>query len=114
MSSSDATPAAAPPRIAVYERRVAASLNRVWENVRDWEHLPWLHHESFRSIECRDQGDWGWLARVGLHPAGEIELELRLDGPAGHYVARTREGPGSGTEQVFDPGTAVLLVVMGT
>ena len=28
---------------AVYKREVAASLERVWENVYDWEHLPFLH-----------------------------------------------------------------------
>ena len=33
--------------VAVYRRRIGASLERVWENVRDWEHLPWLHRQSF-------------------------------------------------------------------
>lgn len=99
MSAPQSTPADAPPRIAVYERRISAAEGRVWENVRDWEHLPWLHHESFRSIERLDSGDWGWLARIGLPPAGvEIELELRIDDSAGRYVARTRQGPGVGSE----------------
>ncbi len=87
--------------VAVYERTVAASLERVWENVRDWEHLPWLHSSSFRSIECVDSGAWGWRARVGLQPAssgGEILIELMIEAERLRYVARTLEGAGRGTE----------------
>ena len=58
-------------RVAVYRRRVGASLERVWENVLDWEHLPWLHAGSFRSIHCRHAGDWGWRAQVWLEPRGD-------------------------------------------
>ena len=36
--------------LTVYERRVAAPLERVVENVLDWEHLPFLHRESFCAI----------------------------------------------------------------
>ena len=46
-------------RVAVYRRTIAASLERVRENVHDWEHLPWLHRESFSSI---DSGAWpSWM-----------------------------------------------------
>jgi nitrite reductase/ring-hydroxylating ferredoxin subunit len=85
-------------QIATYRRRVAASSERVWENVLDWEHLPFLHSASFRSIAVHDAGDWGWRARIGLHPSAEIELELRLSPGASRYVARTLEGPGARTE----------------
>jgi nitrite reductase/ring-hydroxylating ferredoxin subunit len=88
------------PRVAVYRRGVAASLERVWENVLDWEHLPWLHADSFSRIERLDSGDWGWRARVGLQPASagqEVLLELRVDREAGCYEVHTREGPGRGT-----------------
>lgn len=50
---------------ATYEREVAASLERVWENVYDWEHLPWLHSSSFGSIELEESAAWGWRARIG-------------------------------------------------
>ena len=75
-------------RVAVYQRTVGASAERVWENVHDWAHLPWLHGSSFSSIECLDSGPWGWRARVGLEPAGahEILLELVLDDAASRYV----------------------------
>jgi nitrite reductase/ring-hydroxylating ferredoxin subunit len=86
-------------RAARYERTVAASLERVWENVLDWEHLPWLHRTSFSGIECREAGTWGWRARVELTPpGGSIELELAIELEARRYVARTLAGPGAGTE----------------
>jgi nitrite reductase/ring-hydroxylating ferredoxin subunit len=87
--------------VGVYRREVSASLERIWENVLDWEHLPWLHRESFCRIECLDEGPAGWRARVGLAPektGQEILLELALEQPALRYVARTLEGPGRGTE----------------
>jgi nitrite reductase/ring-hydroxylating ferredoxin subunit len=94
-------PATALTRVAVYRRRVAASAARVWENVRDWEHLPWLHRTSFRSIVLEEEGEWGWRARVGLPPAPggpDILLELRLAADCSRYVARTLAGPGAGSE----------------
>jgi nitrite reductase/ring-hydroxylating ferredoxin subunit len=69
--------------------------------VLDWEHLPWLHRESFSRIECEQAGDGGWRARVGLAPAEaaqEIRLELTLERSALRYVARTLAGPGRDTE----------------
>jgi nitrite reductase/ring-hydroxylating ferredoxin subunit len=85
----------------VYRREVRASLERIWENVLDWEHLPWLHRESFSRIECLEEGPSGWRAKVGLAPektGQEILLELALERPALRYVVRTLEGPGRGTE----------------
>jgi nitrite reductase/ring-hydroxylating ferredoxin subunit len=84
--------------VATYRRRVAASEVRVWENVRDWEHLPWLHAASFRSIALEDEGAWGWRARIGLHGGAEIRLELVIDAAASRYVSRTIEGAGAGSE----------------
>jgi nitrite reductase/ring-hydroxylating ferredoxin subunit len=91
-----ATPALV--RVAGLRREVQGPLALVWDNVLDWEHLPWLHRGSFRSVERLDAGDWGWRARVGLAPAGEIELELLVEREAGRYTARTVAGPGAGTE----------------
>ena len=88
-------------RVASYERTVPVSTERVWENVRDWEHLPWLHRTSFSSIELREEGDWGWRALIGLQPAAaerSIELELVIEDDAPRYVSRTVKGPGAGTE----------------
>jgi nitrite reductase/ring-hydroxylating ferredoxin subunit len=88
-------------RVGVYTREVRASCERVWENVHDWEHLPWLHRGSFSSIECDDSGGWGWSARIGLQPASpehSILLELRIEPDEPRYVSRTLEGPGAGSE----------------
>jgi len=87
--------------LASYRRRVRASEERVWENVLDWEHLPWLHRHAFAACERLDSSRQGWRARVRLAPgdgAREILLELEVLRGAGRYVARTREGPGAGTE----------------
>jgi nitrite reductase/ring-hydroxylating ferredoxin subunit len=87
--------------VATYRRSVQASEERVWENVHDWEHLPWLHRTSFSAIQLLDEGDWGWRARIGLAPAAEdrwIELELVRDSEAPRYVSRTLDGQGAGTE----------------
>jgi nitrite reductase/ring-hydroxylating ferredoxin subunit len=88
--------------VATYGRSVAASLERVWENVLDWEHLPWLHDSSFVDIEVREAGDWGWRAGVGIPTAAdgrrEIELELLLQEPGDRYVSRTTAGQGAGSE----------------
>lgn len=85
--------------VAVYKRTLPTSVERVWENVRDWEHLPWLHSRSFSSIECQDEGDWGWRARIGL-PDGKTEIlfELVIEPDEPRYVSRTLEGGGAGTE----------------
>jgi nitrite reductase/ring-hydroxylating ferredoxin subunit len=75
--------------VAVYRRAIGASLERVWENVLDWEHLPWLHASTFAEIECESSGDWGWRARVG-HPggAGSYPIELQVDRSRSRYVTR--------------------------
>lgn len=89
--------------IASYARRVAAPLERVWENVLDWEHLPFLHHESFCGIDLEDAGAWGWRARVRIPPReqpSELTIEVRVERDAGVYHTRTLAGPGAGTDIV--------------
>jgi nitrite reductase/ring-hydroxylating ferredoxin subunit len=83
---------------AVYEREIEASLERVWENVYDWEHLPWLHSEAFNSIEILESGEWGWRARVELAGDSKAEIELITDRVARRYVARTFAGAGAPSE----------------
>lgn len=83
---------------AVYEREIRACLSGVWENVYDWEHLPWLHDQAFTSIRLIESGDWGWSAQIGVPQRGESVIELVTDREAGCYVARTIEGNGAPTE----------------
>jgi nitrite reductase/ring-hydroxylating ferredoxin subunit len=90
--------------VALLEREVTASYERVLENVLDWEHLPWLHRASFAGIRLVEAGRDGWSAWVdlpSLPPAGArraVRIEVRLDRPSRRYVTRTLEGPGTGTE----------------
>ena len=75
---------------ATYTREVPAPIAAVWENVHDWEHLPWLHDQAFTKIALREAGDWGWHADVGFPGDSEAEVELVIDHAASCYVARTR------------------------
>lgn len=74
---------------------------RIWENVLDWEHLPWLHGSSFVGIELLEFGREGWRAWVSFPPSDAphralIAVELhRLER---YYWTRTREGIGTGSE----------------
>lgn len=73
--------------IATYERRIGASLERVWENVLDWEHLPWLHRTSFDFVAVDEAGEWGW--RTFSKPDHSAHIELCVDKPNQRYVARS-------------------------
>jgi uncharacterized membrane protein len=87
--------------VATYHRTIHASLERVWENVRDWEHLPWLHRSSFSSIQLLEQTPDSWRARITMPPADaprEAVIELQLDQANLRYWSRTLEGPGAGGE----------------
>ncbi|MCR9098123.1 MAG: Rieske 2Fe-2S domain-containing protein [bacterium] len=75
---------------AIYAREVPAPIAAVWENVHDWEHLPWLHDQAFTKIALREAGDWGWHADVGFPGDTEADVELVIDHAASCYVARTR------------------------
>lgn len=85
---------------ATYGRDIAASPARIWENVRDWEHLPWLHAGSFAECRLEDEGDWGWRARTRGREAEarETVVEVALDLPNRRYVSRTLDGPLPGVE----------------
>jgi len=86
---------------ATYRREVAASLARVWENVHDWEHLPWLHATSFAAAEPLARGPRGWRVRLIAQPgdpASAQVIELDADEPGQRYRVVTREGPGRGSE----------------
>src|SRR2546428_8750866 len=79
--------------VATYRRTIRASLERIWENVLDWEHLPWLHRGSFLDVQLRARDPEGWRALVALAPgAAEAEIDVRLDRPRLRYLTRTSGG----------------------
>ena len=87
--------------VATYRRTVAASLARVWENVLDWEHLPWLHRDTFAAIRPLAGGRDGWRAEVELRGNAEpLVIDVALDRAARRYHTRTVGGPGTGTDIV--------------
>ncbi len=89
------------PHVTTYTRELPISLERMYENAIDGEHLPWLHSSSFSKLEILDQGKWGWRARGNLQPysfMNSMVLELRLDRDKNRWITRTLSGLGKGTE----------------
>jgi nitrite reductase/ring-hydroxylating ferredoxin subunit len=85
---------------SVYQREVGASIERILENVYDWEHLPALHDVYFTSVECLDAGEWGWCVRLSRPPSTperEQVLRLSVDRANNRYTALTEAGIGKGT-----------------
>lgn len=67
----------------------------------DWEHLPWLHRETFATVEPLTVEREGWRAVVGLHGVGDpLVIDVALERAALRYHTRTLEGPGAGTDIV--------------
>lgn len=101
-----ARPSAAPEAeplysVGPYLRVINASLERVWENVLDWEHLPHLHADSFAAIRLVHSSGDSWRALVTTVASlggAESEVEVTLDRPHLRYVTRTIGGAGAGTE----------------
>jgi len=80
---------------------VGAGVERIWENVLDWEHLPVLHEMYFNEVDLIEIGSWGW--RVGLTknpgtPDRRMVLELRAERQNSRYRVKTVAGDGAGTE----------------
>ena len=53
---------------ATYIREVRAGIERIWENVLDWEHLPALHEVYFNHVALIDIGGWGWKVELTKRP----------------------------------------------
>lgn len=87
--------------MVVYRRTIRASTERIWENVLDWEHLPWLHASSFLAVELlerRRDGFRAWLTSQPAEKARRSLVEVQLHRDELHYWTRTVEGSGAGSE----------------
>ena len=78
------------PRVATYTRELPVSLTRMYENAIDGEHLPWLHRDSFSSLEILDSGPW----------SGELTLES--DGTFTYTPPAAYTGPDSFAYTITD------------
>lgn len=94
------------------------SVDRLFENALDWEHLPWVHGSSFTSIEKIEAGDWGWRVHAGMTNGGAhevVELELRLEREHRRWITTTLSGSAAGSEiwthvsPVADRSTSVVV-----
>ena len=106
------------PHLATYRRELPVSLERLYENAIDWEHLPYLHRSTFSRIERIDAGDWGFSAQVWTHPYEEgraFVIELKLDRDCRRWITTTLAGSGTGTEiwtHAFSLAERTTLVVV--
>ncbi len=93
---------------ATYTREVRAGVERIWENVLDWEHLPALHEIYFNHVALIDIGSWGWRVELIKRPGTtdrRMLLELQIDRAKARYRVRILAGDGMGTEiwTLFEP-----------
>jgi len=106
------------PHIGTYRRELPVSLERMYENAVDWEHLPYLHRSTFSRIAPIDAGAWGFRARLWGNPYDEprsFVIELKLDRDCRRWITTTVEGPGAGTEiwtHAFSLAERTTLVVV--
>ena len=110
-----AQPGSRTDHVGTYQRVLPVSMDRMFENALDWEHLPFLHSSSFTAIHCEDAGPWGWRARVSDARANESLLELRLDTSQRRWITRTLEGEFAGAEiwtYVIERGTREIEIVI--
>lgn len=104
--------------VGSYRRQLPVSLDRMYENALDWQHLPFQHSSSFSDINCISHGGWGWRAEVTSgqgDTASTSLLELRLDRDARCWITRNLEGPNAGAEiwtHVFVVSERVLDIVV--
>jgi len=90
-------PSASPNVIELgrYRRRMAVSMERMFENALDWEHLPHLHAGSFADITLLEEGPDYWVASTRLQPERlrlRQTVRLSLDREAGVWVTEVLEG----------------------
>ncbi len=84
--------------IGEYQRRIPVSLTRMIENAYDWEHLPFVHSSSFKSIDLFDEGAWGWQAKAILPDSSSQYLELLVDRDNNYWVTTVLSGDARGFE----------------
>ena len=93
-----AIPDSSTGHVGSYHRVLPVSLERMYENTLDWEHLPHVHASSFSAIRILDAGSWGWRAELRDAADNRSVIELRLDRQCRRWITRNLEGPNQGAE----------------
>jgi nitrite reductase/ring-hydroxylating ferredoxin subunit len=91
-------------QVTSYKRRIHANIDRVWENVLDWQHLAWLHDSSFDYVTVDSAGEWGW--RTWSNPEQSASVELCVNREQSEYVARSYQA----NDQISEIWTRLLEV----
>lgn len=76
--------------VATYSRELGASLERMFENALDWEHLPFVHARSFASIDLIAERPDGWRAAVTMAGGGDLVIDLGLDRSLGRWTTDSK------------------------
>lgn len=87
--------------VGTYTRELPVSLDRMYENALDGEHLPFLHSSTFSYVRILESGSWGWRAKAGLQPRSlltDMEVKLELYPDEFCWKTVTLSGLGKGTE----------------
>lgn len=114
-SRQKAEPGSHIPHVGTYRRAMAVSLERMYENALDWEHLPYVHGSSFGAITVQDSGRWGWRAALVDSRGRDSEIELRLDRQSRRWITRNLSGGALGSEiwtHVFVTGERSIEIVV--
>jgi hypothetical protein len=85
---------------ATYTREVRAGIDRIWENVLDWEHLPALHEIYFNHVALIEIDSSGWRVELTKRPGAadrRMLLDLQIDRARARYRVQTLAGDGAGT-----------------
>ena len=114
-SRQRAEPGSHVPHVGTYRRAMGVSLERMYENALDWEHLPYVHNSSFGAINVLDSGRWGWKAALVDSRGRDSVIELRLDRGSRRWITRNLEGGALGSEiwtHVFVLGERSIEIVV--
>src|SRR5437667_11997945 len=82
-----------------YTREIRAGIERIWENVFDWEHLPVLHEMYFNAVGLIEIGGAGWRVALTKNPGTpgrRMVVELRADRENDRYRVQPLPGDGGG------------------
>lgn len=77
-------------------RHLPVSLERLYENLLDWQRLPHVHAGDVQAVRGRSWGAWGWQADIADRHGRWALVALELDRGRRRWSARWRSGPRAG------------------